>query len=88
MDFMNFFKERLGDERANEILQESVGKTYEEILDERDELDARWEALRTMIKDSIVALHETAKDPTSAFITTCAGTFGRVLNMMEELEER
>lgn len=36
-----FFKERLGEERFNEILQESVGKTYEELLHERDELDER-----------------------------------------------
>ncbi|MBR6641736.1 MAG: hypothetical protein IKL08_06050 [Clostridia bacterium] len=36
-----FFKERLGEERHNRILQEAVGKTYEELLEERDILAAR-----------------------------------------------
>lgn len=48
--------------------------------------EKRWKKLRSMIEDTIVALHETAKDPTDDFITTCAGTFGRILNMMDELE--
>ena len=34
---LDLFKERLGEERANQILQEAVGKTYEELLEERDE---------------------------------------------------
>ena len=42
---LDLFKERLGEERANQILQEAVGKTYEELLEERDELAARVEEL-------------------------------------------
>ena len=45
MNPYNFFKERLGEERANQILQEAVGLTYEELLEERDELLARVEEL-------------------------------------------
>lgn len=45
MNPYNFFKERLGEERSNQILQEAVGKTYEELLEERDELLARIEEL-------------------------------------------
>lgn len=83
---MEFFKERLGEERVNQILQESVGKTYEEILNERDEFEARWEALRKMVQDTIISLHESAKDPNSEFVIITTGTLGRVLNMMNELE--
>ena len=46
----------------------------------------RWQKLRKMIEKTIVALNENAKDPTDEFITTSVGTFGRVLNMMDELE--
>ena len=46
----NFLKDRLGEERFNEILQESVGKTYEEVLDERDELQDRWNKLKYYVE--------------------------------------
>lgn len=45
MDLYNLFKERLGEERANQILQEAEGKTYEELLNEKYELLARIEEL-------------------------------------------
>ena len=45
MDIYDFFKERLGEERANQILQEAEGKTYEELLNEKYELLARIEEL-------------------------------------------
>ena len=38
MDLYNLFKERLGEERSNQILQEAVGKTYEELLAENNRL--------------------------------------------------
>ena len=62
---MEFFKERLGVERANQILQESVGKTYEELLDERDELAARVEELENEIKQLREELAESqeCEDP-------------------------
>lgn len=45
MDLYNLFKERLGEERSNQILEEAVGKTYKELLDENDELLARIDEL-------------------------------------------
>lgn len=82
------FKAILGEERHNQLLQEAEGKTYEELLNERDELQYNWTKLREMIEQTIVALHEHVKDPTDDFVTTSVGTFGRVLNMMDELESK
>ena len=62
---MEFFKERLGEERANQILQESVGKTYEEILNERDELADRVDELEKENKQLRKELSESqeCEDP-------------------------
>lgn len=45
MNIYDFFKERLGEERYNQLLQEAEGKTYKELLDEKYELLARIEEL-------------------------------------------
>jgi len=46
----NFLKERLGERRYNELLQETEGKTYEEVLDERDTWEARWNKLKYYVE--------------------------------------
>lgn len=46
----NILKERLGERRYNELLQETEGKTYEEVLDERDELQDRWNKLKYYVE--------------------------------------
>ena len=46
----NILKERLGERRYNELLQETEGKTYEEVLDERDTWEARWTKLKYYVE--------------------------------------
>ena len=46
----NLLKDRLGEKRFNEILQEIEGKTYEEVLDERDTWEARWNKLKYYVE--------------------------------------
>lgn len=50
-------------------------------------MNEKWDVLRKMIEDSIIAIHENAIDPDNEFNKIIEGTFGRVLNMMDELEE-
>lgn len=59
---------------------------FERLQQEKQQLKDNWKKLKTMIQTSIIATEETAKKPDSEFITTIKGTFGRVLNMMQELE--
>lgn len=61
-------------------------KVLKKLLEENLKHEKNWKDLRKMIEDTIKALYEHAKDPTDEFITTSVGTFGRVLNMMDELE--
>lgn len=49
-------------------------------------LQNNWNELKKMIQDSIIRINECAKEPNSEFNTVMKGTFGRVLNMMQELE--
>lgn len=68
-----------GDKKPHEKYEAQLVKEYYRVSD-------NWEALRKMIQDTITALIENAKDPNDNDIAMICGTFGRVLNMMEELE--
>lgn len=57
------------------------------LREENKKLENNWNKLRKMIEDSIIALHKAAIDPTAEFIENFKGTFGRVLNMMNEIKE-
>jgi hypothetical protein len=67
------------------FLRNDTYSLSDEIVIIEEPLD-NWEELRRMIEKTIVALNENTKDPTDEFITTIVGTFGRVLNIMDELE--
>ena len=67
------------------FLKSNTYSLSDEIVIIEEPLD-NWKKLRHMIEKTIIALNENAKDPTDEFITTSVGTFGRVLNMMDELE--
>lgn len=69
-----------------EVKNESQAIAKEAILAEVEYLQNNWNKLKKMIQDSIIIINECAKEPNSEFNTVMKGTFGRVLNMMQELE--
>lgn len=75
-------------EETNRFIDILINETkdYNVLKSKNKNLEHNWKELRNIIEKTIVALHENAKDPTDEFITTSVGTFGRVLNMMDELE--
>lgn len=50
------------------------------------EMIDRWDNLRKMIEDTILAIYKSAENPNNEFTIISTGTLGRVLNMMKELE--
>ncbi len=55
--------------------------------EEYKKLEDNWNELKKMIEKTIIAINELSKEPDSEFNCTMKGTFGRVLNMMDELEK-
>ena len=51
-----------------------------------EQLQNNWNELKKMIDDSIIAINELVDNPNDEAHTIMKGTFGRVLNMMQELE--
>ena len=79
---LDHFKEILGEERHNQLLQEAEGKTYEELLNERNELQARVEELEEEAKrlneeleesreceDPVLRAHKNFSETISSIIT-------------------
>ena len=56
------------------------------ILKTLDQQQTNWNKLKKMIEDSIEAINELVDNPNDEAHTIMKGTFGRVLNMMQELE--
>ena len=81
-NLMEHFKEILGEERHNQILQEADGRTYEELLNENYELKARVEELEEKVKrlneeleesreceDPVLKAHKNFSETISSIIT-------------------
>lgn len=64
--------------QASEPMLEFAKQTYK----------TNWNELKKMIEDSTIAINECTKEPNNELNSAIKGTFGRVLNMMQELEGR
>lgn len=69
-----------------EIFTRWQDPTIEKLRQEKQQLQNNWNELKKIIEDSIIAINELVDNPNDEAHTIMKGTFGRVLNMMQELK--